>query len=28
VLYHQPAADITSRLVQELNARPGKKAGK
>ena len=28
VLCHQPAADITSRLVQELNAKPGKKAGK
>jgi outer membrane protein len=28
VLYHQPAADITSRLIQELDAKPGKKAGK
>ncbi|MEJ5360386.1 MAG: OmpH family outer membrane protein [Desulfobacterales bacterium] len=25
VLYHQPAVDITQRLVQELNARGGKK---
>jgi len=28
VLYHQPTADITSRLIQELNAKPAKKAGK
>jgi outer membrane protein len=28
VLYHQPAADITNRLIQELNAKPAKKAGK
>jgi len=27
VLYSQPAADITSRLIQELNAKSGKKAG-
>jgi outer membrane protein len=27
VLYTQPAADITSRLIQELNAKSGKKAG-
>jgi outer membrane protein len=28
VIYHQPNVDITSRLIQELNARPVKKAGK
>jgi outer membrane protein len=28
VIYHQPSVDITSRLIQELNARPVKKAGK
>jgi outer membrane protein len=27
VLYSQPATDITSRLIQELNAKSGKKAG-
>lgn len=27
VLYSQPTADITSRLIQELNAKSGKKAG-
>ena len=27
VLYHQPAADITNRLIQELNAKPVKKPG-
>jgi Skp family chaperone for outer membrane proteins len=28
VIYHQPSVDITSRLIQELNTRPVKKAGK
>jgi outer membrane protein len=27
VLYSQPTTDITSRLIQELNAKSGKKAG-
>lgn len=27
VLYSQPGADITNRLIQELNAKSGKKAG-
>jgi outer membrane protein len=27
VLYNQPAVDLTDRLIQELNAKPGKKAG-
>jgi outer membrane protein len=27
VLYSQPASDLTSRLIQELNAKSGKKAG-
>ena len=27
VLYHQPAADITGRLIQELNAKPVNKPG-
>ena len=27
VLYSQPATDITGRLIQELNAKSGKKAG-
>jgi hypothetical protein len=26
-LYSQPGADINSRLIQELNAKTGKKAG-
>jgi outer membrane protein len=27
VLYNQPAVDLTDRLIQELNAKSGKKAG-